>query len=223
MNKKLSVLALLLAGANLSGHATSSWGGPYVGATLNYQPIKYDLTCDNDFDNPDRKMIKAKSTRNFGGSLLFGHNLTSGNFIYGAELDIGTGVSGKTTALEDLGAADENGIKIKAQYLSHARARFGYVMFDNFMPYGGFGLSAGQFKIQAYKNDEPEHNFKRKDFIILGTSIFLGAEYSMNNDWKARLEFSHDKLSTLTTNSSDNSIMIKPNINGLKVGLSYKL
>lgn len=112
------------------------WSGPYVGAFAGYQTFKPHLESG--------AVIDDFTARDFAGGLLFGANYQAGNWVFGAEADVGW----SSAKVRQFSACLCYEIETKAVIETHWRARLGYA-FDRYLAFVTAGLAVGHFEQNA--------------------------------------------------------------------------
>lgn len=178
MKKILSILATssMLSGAAIAGNvdspviadvvpvasaAAADWGGFYAGGQIGF------AGGTQDYVNPDF-FNDLESETTYGG--FAGYNIQSGSMVYGIEGAYSSG------GLAPVGFANES-----HTYFGDIKGRVGYA-FDNILVYGFAGWSLSEFDNVV---DEPKSmsgmNFGADVDVLLGESLFVGAEYMSRN------------------------------------------
>jgi outer membrane immunogenic protein len=110
-----------------------------------------------------------------------GYNMQFGTWVLGVEGDMDwSGVSGTTNVATCPGCAEKN------NWLGTVRGRAGYA-WGNFMPYITGGLAVGDVKATA-------PGFRGQTNTQAGWAAGAGAEYAINRNWSAKLEYLHVDL-----------------------------
>lgn len=171
--------AILAAGAAHAADAVEAPPAPPAAAPVEYAPVAgwsgfyagvFGGYSDGTFDTA----LGDIDAKGWDGGVFTGYNMQSGNFVYGAEVDLGySGVDG---------SANFGGTTVSAEQklFGSARARLGYA-FDPFMVYGTGGIAATQVEAAtATDTDKNTH---------IGYTVGAGAEALVTQNIFARTEY----------------------------------
>lgn len=168
----------------------NTWSGPYAGVTLGYG-----------FSGRAREPGNTIHTDGFLGSGFAGINGQSGQFVYGAEGDIGySGVEGSNA-----------GTKSRMGLEGSLRGRLGYAMTDRILVYGTGGAAAGRQKISEGGDSE------RKTQV--GYTVGAGVDTMLTDKIFGRAEYRYTDFG-----SSDfgNAGHVSARDNRIQLGVGFK-
>lgn len=139
----------------------ASWAGPYAGLSLGYG---FSGSTDTALDgNAD--------TDGFIGGAFGGYNWQSGDFVYGAEADIGyNGVKGSNGTFES-----------KAGLEGSLRARLGYSISPDILLYGTAGGAARSLEITDATGSDKN--------TMLGWTAGVGSDIMLTDSLFGRVEY----------------------------------
>jgi len=178
-----SAFCNIATAANASGERTTNWDGLYIGVHGGY--------ANGDFTNYD------KSSKNcwwcadnygsdiggaFGGGTA-GYNFTNGQFLLGAEADVGFGaIDG--SAKDQQSSVPKTDIDVN--YYGTVAARAG-VFFDSFLVYGKAGWG---FMNADINWKDTYYDSKASDTEFMSTFVYGGGvEYALNDSISMKLEY----------------------------------
>ena len=135
------------------------------------------------------------------GGLQAGYNYQSGQLVVGIEGDL------QLSAAEDTFAA----WKFSNPWFGTLRGRLGYA-FNNILLYGTGGLAFGTLKVETGGFSESQTS--------AGWTVGVGAEYAINQNWSAKVEYLYVDLSEknfLMTGLSNGY-----QFNTVRIGVNYR-
>lgn len=135
------------------------------------------------------------------GGLQAGYNFQSGQIVLGIEGDI------QLTGADDTFAA----WKFSNPWFGTLRGRLGYT-FNNVLLYGTGGLAFGTLKVETGGFSESQTS--------AGWTVGVGAEYAINQNWSAKVEYLYVDLSEknfLMTGASNGY-----QFSTIRVGVNYR-
>ena len=186
-----------------------TWGGPYVGASVDYQRMEEKISSDTAFTGT----LRTKQKFTPGVSLLVGSNFVQGQFVYGISPDVGFY---NTITDFSFRAGNTYNAQGKLSCLGHLKMKIGYAS-ENILPYLSLGLAIGQFLHQ-----EKPHNISDRDLSV-GASLGAGIEFAMSQTLHVFGEANYDIMPTMAGGLAQSSFFAKPNITTFKLGMIYKL
>lgn len=173
----------------------ASWSGPYAGIQLGYG-----------FSGEAREPGNKIGTDGFVGSAFGGYNAELGNgFVAGVEGDIGySGVKG-----DNAGTSSKSGVE------GSARARLGYAVTPNILPYVTAGGAAQSVKIT--EGGVADRN------TALGYTAGAGVDFKLSENVFARGEYRYTDLGSkeFTTGSGSRDVDLKDNRVQFGVGMKF--
>jgi len=185
----------------------SDWAGFYIGinggggsASTSFEPQRFaniNGVASSSFIPP--------SGSPSGGIFGFqaGHNWQWGPIVGGLEFDFDGADLTDSTTFFHFGAPDAFTRDIKVDELASARARFGYLIFPNWLLYGTTGLGFGHFRIDA--TDTLAGNFASTSNFVneFGWVVGAGLEWKFFDHWLLRGEWLHYDFGKETINGAD--------------------
>lgn len=159
----ISSAFVVLAASSAAAH---DWSGPYIGAGIGLAAPEYrgDITAGG-FTLP--LSVRAQGA---SGNLFAGYNLTSGPWVYGAE------IAGSYTRAETRFLTAKVGI----DWEGSAAFRLGYAH-EPIMPYGLIGIAATRAYAKASGQTEHETRY--------GLVIGAGLEHAISDRVRIRAEY----------------------------------
>jgi outer membrane immunogenic protein len=155
-----------------------SWAGFYIGGHIGGAWSSLDV----DAFNEDGNKFKNDTSGVFGGGTI-GYNFQTGNWVYGAEVDLGAmGLSHSTVNPVDAAIVS----KIGSGFYMDATARLGYA-FDKTLVYakGGYAYYGGSISV----TDIPETGGFVKASGFNGWTVGGGIEYKIAPSWSVKAEY----------------------------------
>ena len=143
------------------------WSGFYVGAAINGASSSLDL-----------KGVGGKNDLEAGSvSLngLAGYNFTSGPFVWGVEVDIGSLGTDKSVAIAGLGT-----VRAQSDWNAAMALRAGWA-FDDVLLFAKVGVAFTDLDLTSTAGG-------RKNETLTGGVVGIGAEYAVNSMWSLRAE-----------------------------------
>jgi outer membrane immunogenic protein len=156
-----------------------SWAGLYIGGHVGGAWSSLDV---NAFDE-DRNTFKNNTSGVFGGGTI-GYNFQTGNWVYGAEVDLGAmGLSHSTANPVDSTIIS----KTSSSFYADATARLGYA-FDKTLIYakGGYAFYDGPISITDTGNPATSSATG-----ISGWTVGGGVEYKIAPAWSVKAEYQY--------------------------------
>jgi outer membrane immunogenic protein len=153
------------------------WAGLYIGGHIGGAWSSLDV---NAFDE-DGNTFKNNTSGVFGGGTI-GYNFQTGNWVYGAEVDLGAmGLSHSTTNPVDATIVS----KINSGFYADATARLGYA-FDKTLVYakGGYAFYDGSISNTDLRNPETSTVTG-----VSGWTVGGGVEYKIAPAWSVKAEY----------------------------------
>ena len=193
----------------------------YVGAIIGSNHLKGRWTSDEGLDQKKTAITKQNSLA-VGG--LFGVMKAHGNFVYGAELDIGTGTSEKNVEVQNNGS-NRRIFKTTMSFLSHARLILGRKI-GKFTPFVGVGLSGARFNHDLSEPDDgtPDtEELTNKNSFNVGANISAGVIYDVDEKWSVRLEGGQDMIGSMCVPGFGDNYEMTPTVNFFRLGVTIKL
>jgi outer membrane immunogenic protein len=190
-----------------------SWAGFYIGGHVGGAWGTTDVT---DFDEVIGK-FKNNSSGAFGGGTI-GYNFQTGNWVYGAEVDLGAmGLSHSTTQPGTTVIVSH----IDSSFYMDATARLGYA-YDKALFYakGGYAFFDGPVSI----TDIPETTVKASG--LNGWTVGGGIEYKFAPAWSVKAEYQFFDFGTSGLNIVDSPVVTdhydnKLTVQTVKAGVNY--
>jgi outer membrane immunogenic protein len=199
------------AGGYKDGPVYTSWTGFYVGAHLGgaWGDVKV-----HDFDEDGNRFTNSSSGL-FGGGTV-GYNVQRGNFVFGAEIDLG-GIDLKHSKANPIDSLIVS--KSDSGFYADATARLGY-SFGQTLVYakGGYAYYDGSLSI----TDIPEATVKVTG--LSGWTAGAGVEYKLNPAWSVKAEYQYfdfgtERLVMTDGDRYDNSLTV----HSVKAGVNYHI
>jgi outer membrane immunogenic protein len=198
------------AGGYKDGPVYSNWAGFYVGAHAGGAWSDLKVT---DFDEDNNKFTNSTSGA-FGGGTV-GYNFQRGNFVFGAEIDLG---------VMDISHSKANPIdalivsKVDSGFYMDATARLGY-SFGQALIYakGGYAYFDGSISI----TDIGEATIKATGFN--GWTLGGGLEYKLNPAWSLKGEYQYFDFGTASgaMPTDGDRYRTELTVHTAKVGVNY--
>jgi outer membrane immunogenic protein len=166
----------------------SSWQGLYVGAHGSY---RFGSVARSAFD-PD----------GFAGGLQIGYDLQLDRWVVGVVTDVG--LSGATDSAA--------GNRFDERWYGTTRARVGYAVSNNLLPYVTGGL--------AYSGLSLRGGGDRESNVHLGWTLGIGAEMKLNRNWSLMAEYLYTDLASRTYDITGRAHDFDSS--AIKVGVNYR-
>lgn len=188
------------------------WTGGYVGLQFGGGWSKVDQPYG--YFRSDPAAFSQDNANGSGvlGGVHAGYNWQSGSFVFGGEADVdATSIDGD----DGKSGGETNGFK--AQWMASVRARAGYA-FDRWLIYGtgGYAYLHGKADVR----DPARQQSHSASFN--GWTIGAGAEYALTNNITVRGEYRFADFGTKTVAFDSYFEDISPQIQAVRIGLSYK-
>jgi len=191
-----------------------AWQGVYAGGSLG---LGFGSTTQSYNRNANHGLATINPS-GLSGSITAGYNFRfNDRIVAGVETDFGVmSLSTGTHTIYD-------GHRWKARFgpiWGSARARLGYLWNEDWLLFGTAGLAFMHTKSHSIGNTAPETAYDKS--FRTGYVIGAGAEYAINKNMSAKLEYLYmdfGKYSGVSANNED--FYFKDSVNMIRLGVNY--
>ncbi len=191
-----------------------AWQGLYAGGSLGYG---YGSTTQM-YDRNANHGLATINPSGLSGSITAGYNFRfNDRIVAGIEADFG--LMGLSTGTKNI----YDGHRWKARFgpaWGSARVRLGYLWNEDWLLFGTTGLAFMHTNSRSIGNTAPETAYDKS--FRTGFAIGAGAEYAINQNMTAKLEYLYmdfGKYSGLSANNEE--FYFKDSINMIRLGVNY--
>lgn len=194
---------------------TSPWTGVFAGFNLGYGAGTYAQGIHSLGQNGPDVDVDGML-----GAYRVGYNFQRGNQVYGFDLDVGNGPSGKTArgTAGPFWSCNTGDCNVSIDSLVTLRGRFGTLVTPSTLIYGAAGLAAAKYDGGIYNS--VQQGGKERAF---GYTVGLGAERMFAPRWSAYGEVNYVNLGDLTfgTDGAGNDYKGYGDFGTVKIGVNF--
>jgi outer membrane immunogenic protein len=227
-----SAIAASASAETISSHS-AAWDGFYGGVHFGMATADFDSVFDSSEipqDQPDDAVFgRFFDLDGFVSGLHAGFNRTSGNFVYGAEIDwTHLGLSDGLADPNDEGLGTTDNASAKINWVASLRGRAGVISGRSLL-YATAGIAWADVSYTARNADNNNFNAGSKDLSGGGYVVGGGIEHALTNRFTVRLEglyYGFDRrkdTSGLTDDSDPGDYAEIKDIMVARLGVSYAL